>query len=88
MYDRSEAFDDDFCTTDIVIGAYLRTLGHSLTVEPTDGRYALFRFPNKAKIDADALLVGDGKVDPFRFMDSRRELLRRMTAMQERDGGR
>lgn len=78
----------DYCTTDIVIGAFLCALGHSVAVEPTDGRFALFRFPNKARIDADALLRGDGKVDPFRLMDSRRELLRRMVAVQERDGAR
>ena len=78
----------DYCTTDIIIGAFLCALGHSVTVQPTDGRFALFRFPSIAKTDADALLRGDGKVDPFRFMDSRRELLRRMAAVQERDGAR
>ena len=75
----------DYSTTDIVIGAFLCALGHSVTVEPTDSRYALFRFPSIAKVDADSLLRGDGKIDPFRFMDARRELLRRTAAVQERE---
>ena len=79
---------DYYSTSDLVIAAYLRTKGHSVTIMPTETRFASIKFPAIAATDAEECLRGNTLAEPYELMNARRDILRRITAARREGGAR